>query len=113
LLLLAFISHRFVAIERRDNLNSGGHYRFVNLLAAIGLYSYPIYLWHYDGAFKIIYPLTEAGWFGPQDSQLRWAIGTTLYVMLAIGAGVLISRCLEMPIIALRDRLFPRAAAPV
>ena len=113
LVLMALVSHRAVAAEREAEVRRGARYWMIKLLAAIGLYSYPIYLWHYDGAFKIVYPLVESGWLGPQDSQLRWAIGTSLYVTLAVGAGVLVSRCLEVPILMLRDRLFPRAAAPV
>jgi peptidoglycan/LPS O-acetylase OafA/YrhL len=77
-------------------------------LAGVGLYSYSIYLLHIDVAYQLVYSLDHMNWAGDIPGWIRWLVGMTVYVALAIATGILLSRCIEMPALALRDRLFPR-----
>lgn len=71
-------------------------------LAYVGMYSYPIYLWH--EAF---------GGFGPGvvhkvlHIQLTGLAAFTFYFAGSIILGALISRLIEYPVLRLRDRIFP------
>ena len=63
-------------------------------LAAIGFYSYSIYLWHSPVA------LTFAE---VKDS----AFSFWLYISLSLALGILMAKLIELPALALRERLFP------
>lgn len=82
----------------------------VSVLRAIGwvgLFSYPIYLWHLDlGRYPVLY-LLDTGVFEPLPVELRWLLATTLYLTLAIAGSALIGKLIERPMLLLRDRLFP------
>jgi peptidoglycan/LPS O-acetylase OafA/YrhL len=82
-------------------------------VAFIGYYSYSIYLWHLDVGHYRLQSALSRGFLGQLDDTWRWLIATGLYVALAIVGGVVIGRAVEMPGLALRDRLFPRRAAAV
>lgn len=78
-------------------------------LAFVGFYSYPIYLWHTDLGVAVarVLPL----WQGlPQSGAVHWLIGTLSYVLLSIIGGMVAGRLVELPALALRDRLFPPRA---
>ena len=79
-------------------------------LTLVGFYSYSIYLWHVDIAYRLLEIPRDTEWAKALPGWLLWALGMSLYVLLAVGTGVLMSRCIEMPALALRDRLFPRKA---
>jgi peptidoglycan/LPS O-acetylase OafA/YrhL len=73
-------------------------------LAALGAYSYSIYLWH----MALMY------WALPhlQDS-LSWAARTALYVVGAFVIGVAMAKIVELPLLKLRDRRYPsRSSEP-
>jgi len=77
-------------------------------LAWIGMYSYGIYLWH----------VTIIGFMGrftatwPSELQvLHWVIAATVTTAAAVLFGALMSRLVEWPVLALRDRLFPSRSA--
>ncbi len=75
-------------------------------LAAIGFYSYGIYLWHIDlvqTPMKKIVALLAAT---PLPAGLTWTVCTLAYVVGAILAGVLMSRLIELPVLAWRQRHF-------
>ena len=76
------------------------------LLAWIGLFSYSIYLWQAD-----LGSIPTRHWIMPhlpqQPTSLNWALSTALYLVVTILAGIVMSKLIEMPILALRDRLFP------
>lgn len=82
-------------------------------LGAIGFYSYSIYLWHLDLGFTPLHKLAlwaaAAGW----APGVVWLVTMPLYVAVAVAGGVVMSRLLEMPSLALRDRLFPSFVKPV
>jgi len=107
--------------------------RFLRALGWVGLFSYPIYLWHQDfGKFPVQYML-DAGIFdftwlkstlpwipGSPTAAftstlhgLRWLLATGVYLALAIGLSALIGKAIERPVLLLRDRLFPRRAPAV
>jgi peptidoglycan/LPS O-acetylase OafA/YrhL len=76
-------------------------------MAWMGFYSYPIYLWHIDLASN---PATLIARLGPLEGvsrALRWSASMTIYVALAVAAGVVMGRLVERPALRLRDRLFP------
>lgn len=79
-------------------------------LAAIGAYSYPIYLWHVDSGYKVVDVLVRKGFLDGLSPYVQWTVGMALYAAVAVGTGVLLSRRIEAPVLALRDRLFPRAS---
>jgi peptidoglycan/LPS O-acetylase OafA/YrhL len=62
-------------------------------MAALGFYSYSIYLWH----------ALVAVFFAQWDS----ALGFWAYVAASLLTGILMAKLIELPALALRDRLFP------
>jgi peptidoglycan/LPS O-acetylase OafA/YrhL len=88
--------------------------RSARLIAAVGLHSYSIYLWHRD-----------TGWLGYDLSlalmarlhlpgELRWLFDTLAFVVAAIVGGAILDRLIEQPVQRVRARLFPpRATVPV
>ena len=77
------------------------HGRLYRLVARIGLYSYGIYLWHV-AAIGPCMTLLQRIPFLPAVLQtvIIWA------VQIALGAGM--THCCELPVLRLRDLLFPR-----
>jgi peptidoglycan/LPS O-acetylase OafA/YrhL len=74
------------------------------LLARIGQYSYSIYLWHVPVKLVAL-PLLLRSWTSP-GSLLEFGS----YFALAIGGGVAAALAIELPLLALRERLLPGAA---
>ena len=85
----------------------------ISTMAWIGLYSYPIYLWHIDFGYRISEKAISYLDPNRQNPILLWLAGSALYVALSFGFGVLVGRCVETPVLILRDRLFPRTAKPL
>jgi peptidoglycan/LPS O-acetylase OafA/YrhL len=81
------------------------------LLAFVGVYSYSIYLWHIDFAYRIVDSLMRAGFLAHAVPSVRWSIFMAGYIFAAVAFGVLFGRCIERPALALRDRLLPRPEA--
>jgi peptidoglycan/LPS O-acetylase OafA/YrhL len=77
-------------------------------LLFVGIYSYSVYLWHIDIAYRLVDVLIKAEILGGTNPSIRWAVLMSTYVAIAVGAGALFGRCIEMPALHLRDRLFPR-----
>ncbi|MCB1071113.1 MAG: acyltransferase [Kiritimatiellae bacterium] len=84
-----------------------------SLLAFIGYYSYSIYLWHVDGGAKPVHVLLEhgvgAGWSPP----VLWGITMSLFIVLGSLTGILLSRLVEMPVLVLREKLYPSPDRPI
>ncbi|MEE9230690.1 MAG: acyltransferase [Acidobacteriota bacterium] len=78
------------------------------VLAAIGVYSYSIYLWHL--------PMRALGleWArGFAGGPLPCSVEMVIYVAGGIALGIVMSKLVEMPALKLRDRLFPSMSRPV
>lgn len=85
--------------------------RAARALAGLGVFSYPIYLWHLDAANKPIDWLARHQIGRALGSETQWLMLFALYIALAAGIGILWSRLLEKPSLAMRERLFPARAA--
>jgi peptidoglycan/LPS O-acetylase OafA/YrhL len=66
--------------------------RLVNPICSVGYYSYSIYLWHF-GIAQLV----------PRSGFLSFFF----YVTAAIIVGILMAKLIEVPTLAVRDRLFP------
>lgn len=80
---------------------------FGKVLAFIGFFSYPIYLWHIDMARLPLQALARAGYLSSLSGSWRWVAFTIIYVVTATLAGVVLGLLIEKPALAIRDRLFP------
>jgi peptidoglycan/LPS O-acetylase OafA/YrhL len=85
--------------------------RAAAILGQIGFFSYSIYLWHVDLAQIPIKKAVQ--WAAMRTTnfppEVMWIVATTLYVVAAVVVGTVLARLLEIPSLALRDRLFPSA----
>jgi peptidoglycan/LPS O-acetylase OafA/YrhL len=74
------------------------------LLAAIGFYSYSIYLWHVFARRMVVTALLG---FSDRGVALPHALELLLYVVAALLIGTLMARTIESPFLRLRDHWFP------
>jgi len=74
------------------------------LLAAIGLYSYSIYLWHFAVRSYVMPQLALRGW------SLGYLGDLAIYTTGSIAVGIAAARLVEIPVLELRDRWIPRPA---
>jgi peptidoglycan/LPS O-acetylase OafA/YrhL len=81
--------------------------KLLRSMAAIGTYSYSIYLWHLDFGFRFTSAIIESRLFVTDLLWLDWMVHTGLYIACACGGGVLASSCVEYPMLVLRERWFP------
>jgi peptidoglycan/LPS O-acetylase OafA/YrhL len=82
-------------------------------LAAMGSFSYSIYLWHAviaDWGRKAMRSLAA---FDPRVLAWYDAANFYIYVAVSIAVGILMAKLVEMPTLAWRDRLFPSRSAAV
>jgi peptidoglycan/LPS O-acetylase OafA/YrhL len=82
-------------------------WRVYKWIAAIGLYSYGIYLWHNS----IRDPLTHLSQHLPD--AIRWPSLTIAEYAAAIFIGVVSTLLIEWPFLRIRDRMFPDKTTPV
>lgn len=76
------------------------------ILAWIGVFSYSIYLWQSEVAQQFTMRLIPH--LPHKPVSLLWLIVTVLDMAGAILFGALLSKLIEMPVLSLRERLFPR-----
>ncbi|MDB6115760.1 MAG: acyltransferase [Lacunisphaera sp.] len=76
-------------------------------LARMGVFSYGIYLWHVDLAQTPMKKIAALVANAHLPGWATWLGVTALYVAFAFLVGAMMSRLIEMPVLALRDRLFP------
>jgi peptidoglycan/LPS O-acetylase OafA/YrhL len=82
------------------------------MLAAIGVFSYSIYLWQYDlGRLPVHNHLLV--YLPRHPAMLYWLVATAAYLGCAVAAGAIMARVIELPVIALRNRMFPARASAV
>ncbi|BDI30444.1 acyltransferase [Capsulimonas corticalis] len=87
--------------------------RLARGVAFIGVYSYPIYLWHIDAMTLPLKSLARHGFLGGLPGSLRWLVFMTVYIAGATLVGVIMGRLVEKPALKLRDRLFPSRIDPL
>lgn len=73
------------------------------VIAFIGFYSYSIYLWHILVREQFVHHLHSIDRYG----ATAYFLMTAADIALATAVGVLSSKLIERPFLALRDRLFP------
>ncbi len=78
------------------------------VIAWIGTYSYPIYIWMAMFAGRPVQALFHK--LPLIQPTVAWSLSMTLYIPLAIAAGVVGGKLVDGPMLALRDRLFPAHA---
>jgi len=76
--------------------------RLTRSLANVGMFSYSIYLWH----------LPVEHWSGAIVERLlgiesNWFVYVAMYLIGAVGIGILAAKAVEYPVLRLRDRLYP------
>jgi peptidoglycan/LPS O-acetylase OafA/YrhL len=71
-------------------------------VAALGMYSYPIYLWHMAVRLWGIPHLERLG--------LSWQVRTAVYFLSAFVVGIAMAKLVETPLLRLRDRWYPSRA---
>lgn len=74
--------------------------RLVRGTATLGIYSYTTYLWHLP---IVVYLFLHV----EQPSTLIWLTFTTIYFVGSPLVGVVTARLVEIPVLRLRDRLWP------
>jgi peptidoglycan/LPS O-acetylase OafA/YrhL len=81
------------------------------LLAAIGFYSYSIYLWHMElekWSWTALALLAGRSGTGPP-----YLLALAVYVLTALIGGALMAKMIETPFLRLRDRWFPSRSLPM
>jgi peptidoglycan/LPS O-acetylase OafA/YrhL len=76
-------------------------------LLLVGASSYSIYLWHWHFARSPFLSLAKGPTIATWPPTLRWLAFMAAYVGAAVLVGYVAGRLVEMPALALRDRLFP------
>ncbi len=90
----------FVAVAAMPRVG-GAPGRLARALAALGSYSYSIYLWHMFVKRALSY-LRKTGWF-----ELPYPLELALYVAASLAVGVAMAKLVEMPVLRVRDRYWP------
>ena len=75
--------------------------------ASIDFYSYSIYLWHLP-----LSRLSAALSRRLPASHGNWLIYAVVYLLAAILGGIFMATIIEIPLLGLRDRLFPSISSP-
>lgn len=79
------------------------------VVAHIGFYSYPIYLWHLHLAEPVAKYLAES--LRIHSAGIHWLVAMALFISFSTCFGILLSRAIEIPALRLRDRYFPDVSA--
>jgi peptidoglycan/LPS O-acetylase OafA/YrhL len=78
--------------------------RLVAGLAGLGSHSYSIYLWH----------MALMHWAMPHlRPSLSWPMRTAIYAVGAFVIGVVMAKLIELPLLKLRDRLYPSRSGEI
>jgi peptidoglycan/LPS O-acetylase OafA/YrhL len=77
------------------------------VVAWIGFYSYAIYLWHIDQARDRAVHMEYVHKFAGRPDGIRYLLIVGFYMVFAILFGAIFTRLIEMPVLKIRDRLYP------
>ncbi|MGC4043508.1 MAG: hypothetical protein QM758_06855 [Armatimonas sp.] len=97
-LMLSIASGIVLIVCYANDILSGKFWAFLKF---VGFYSYGIYLWHVKCRDLAVF-LIDKLHFAP---NITWMLGMVLYIGLAIGAGVITTRLIELPILRLREKI--------
>jgi peptidoglycan/LPS O-acetylase OafA/YrhL len=86
--------------------------RLLAPVAAVGFYSYSIYLWHYYFAPPLSKRVLEAFGYQAMGGGTSTLIHLVLYLGVALALGVMSSLIVEQPFLKLRERVCPRTRGP-
>lgn len=76
------------------------------VFAFIGVFSYPVYLWHRDVTWPMG-PLLRLPLMTDLRPETLWLVAFLAYALMAIVGGVFFGLLVDRPSLALRERLFP------
>jgi peptidoglycan/LPS O-acetylase OafA/YrhL len=79
-------------------------------IVLIGRNSYSIYLWHILVAKALVATLRVVS---RHSHHIPYFCECVVYLLLAIIVGVVMAKCIEFPVLRLRDRLFPSRVTEV
>jgi peptidoglycan/LPS O-acetylase OafA/YrhL len=106
-MILMVFMHAPLQPGRLGRLLSGPAARAIGF---IGFYSYAIYLWFPDVTqYPIYYMLEHHASHFPRE--VVWLCGMAFYIAAAVAVGVIMTKVVELPMLALRDRWFPARAS--
>ncbi|WER48980.1 acyltransferase [Cupriavidus sp. WKF15] len=106
---IGFCALIVLVLEHSGRLRDTLAYRAV---AWVGVYSYGIYLWHTvarEPGRVAIRTMLEWGW----PPLLVWALATVLQFAIALVAGYVTTRLVELPFLRLREAVMPVRRAPL
>lgn len=81
--------------------------RLARWFAVAGVYSYCTYLWHIDGPYVIMSTLARHPSLHGIPGWIQWPVGMILFIVLAVAVGRAASSMVELPLLAIRDRIAP------
>ncbi|WP_395750206.1 acyltransferase family protein [Prosthecobacter sp.] len=86
-----------VAANSKNSTRTG-----VKAIAYIGSHSYSIYLWH------MVVEIGASNYFNQLPKNFFWWMAyLTAYICGSLTLGIFCSKCVEMPVIRFRERMFP------
>jgi peptidoglycan/LPS O-acetylase OafA/YrhL len=81
------------------------------VVGTIGFYSYGMYLWHLQLVRHPIQDFIARTTFTDFNRTCHWALWMGFYVAAVVTVGAVLSRLIEIPALAVRDRIFPTRTA--
>lgn len=97
---LAYIGSACFVLVAANSRNSAR--TTVKAMAYIGSHSYSIYLWH------MVVEIAALNLFNQlPKTSFWWVVYLAVYILGSLALGIFCSNCIELPIIRLRDRMFP------
>lgn len=105
LIYISFGTMLLLSLYKETNRKRAEPGRIARGIARIGIYSYPLYLWHVPMAQLFV---TQAGRFGAINQYLWHAI----YFAASMAVGIGASKLVELPILKIRERIVPLSNSP-